>query len=90
MPPGDLRLSMDGHLGEASPEERVARFAHRYALSPRCVAIVTYLGAGLRSKEIAARLDCAHSSVRTHVRRICARLGCAGTQELIAKLFRES
>jgi DNA-binding CsgD family transcriptional regulator len=73
-----------------SPEARVASFARAHGLSPRCAEILRLLGEGHSPKEVAACLGCQHASVRTHLRRMCNRLDCAGTPALVARLFRET
>jgi len=66
---------------------RAAALARRRGLSPREGQILALLGAGVAPKAIGSNLGCGHATVRTHLRRIGLKLGCAGTQEILLRLF---
>ena len=55
-------------------------------LTARQRQILTLVGEGLTTKEIAARERISHASVRTHVQRACERLGVHNRAAAIAAL----
>jgi DNA-binding NarL/FixJ family response regulator len=66
---------------------RATRLARDYGLSPREREILVLVASGVHLKQIGDALGCNYSTVRTHVRRLCAKLGCSGTREAIVKFF---
>lgn len=68
-------------------EVRAARLGRDYGLSPREREILTLVASGVHLKQIGDALGCNYSTVRTHVRRLCAKLGCSGSREAIVKFF---
>lgn len=67
--------------------QRAAILARRYGLSPKQEQIVALVGSGLGVKDVAPACGCLDSTVRTHLRRIGAKLECAGTREILIRLF---
>jgi DNA-binding CsgD family transcriptional regulator len=55
------------------------------ALTPRQREIVELLAAGVRAKEIAARLDLSVPTVRNHINQVLRRLGATSQLEAVAK-----
>lgn len=70
-------------------DTRVQVLAGRYRLSPREQEILLLLVHGVCQKEIGGKVGCAYSSVRTHISRMSAKLGCSGTTELVLRFFSE-
>ncbi|MET0793632.1 MAG: response regulator [Polyangiaceae bacterium] len=66
---------------------RAAILARRYGLSPKQEQIVALVGSGLGVKDVAPACGCLDSTVRTHLRRIGAKLECTGTREILIRLF---
>jgi two-component system, NarL family, nitrate/nitrite response regulator NarL len=66
---------------------RVIAFAGRYRLSQREREILAQMVLGVHLKEIGSRIGCAYPTVRTHVRRMAAKLGCGGAREVILKFY---
>lgn len=69
---------------------RATRLARDYGLSPREREILVLVASGVHLKQIGDALGCNYSTVRTHVRRLCAKLGCSGSREAIVKFFSSS
>jgi DNA-binding CsgD family transcriptional regulator len=70
--------------------ELVNRFASAHQLSCREREVLLLLVHGTNQKAIGDVIGCGHASVRTHLRRMCRKLGCAGTLELVLRLLSES
>jgi DNA-binding NarL/FixJ family response regulator len=67
--------------------ERASALARAYRLSGREHEALLLLAQGTHLKEIAVVVGCGYSTIRTHLRRLCRKLGCTGTREVIIKLF---
>ncbi len=80
-------LSMAAAESPSADAARVARFARDYRLSPRETEILSLLIAGIEPKAMSAHVCCAHSSVRTHLRRLAGKLGCHTTREILLRFF---
>jgi DNA-binding CsgD family transcriptional regulator len=84
------RLDERGRNFVDGPDDLVLRltaFAGRYRLSQREREILAQMVRGVHLKEIGSRIGCAYPTVRTHVRRMAAKLGCGGARELILKFY---
>lgn len=57
-------------------------------LSPREVEILTLLADGQSIPEIAARLDLAEASIRTHIQRAAKKLGTSNITHTVATAIR--
>jgi DNA-binding response OmpR family regulator len=68
-------------------QQRAAILARRYGLSPKQERIVALVASGVCLKEVGTACGCLDSTVRTHLRRISAKLDCAGTREILIHLF---
>lgn len=68
-------------------ECRVRRFAGEHRLSAREQEILLLLLRGVHPKAMGGVLGCRYASVRTHVGRMCRKLGCSGSLELVLKFF---
>lgn len=58
-------------------------------LSPRERQVLEALAAGIDPKQIGDRVGCNYSTIRTHIRRLCTKLGCSGLREAIVKFHLE-
>lgn len=67
---------------------RVAYLAGRDQLTQRELDVVELVVDGLTNAEIAARLFLSEDTVKTHLRRILARLGARNRAHLVAEAFR--
>ena len=56
-------------------------------LSPREREVLELLARGIDPKQLGDVLDCNYSTCRTHIRRLCAKLGCSGTREAIVRFY---
>lgn len=61
-----------------------ASFMDRYRMTPRQRVVFALLLEGAAPKEIGARLDIAHVTVRRHAQEIYRRCGVQGQRELLA------
>lgn len=68
-------------------EQRAMALAIAFGLSARERETLGQLARGVHSKQIGDALGCEYSTVRTHLRRICKKLGCSGTREAIVRFF---
>lgn len=68
-------------------DRRVAELTEPYGLSPRETQVLGLIARGVHPKEVADRLGCGYTSVRTHLRRLSKKLGCAGTREVVVRFF---
>jgi DNA-binding NarL/FixJ family response regulator len=59
------------------------------ALSGRELEVLRFVAEGLRSKEIAERMQVAVKTVETYRRRLMLKLGCDSTAELVRHAIRE-
>lgn len=73
------------YVDEVSVRARTLARLHR--LSAREQQTLLLLARGTHLKEIAANVGCGYSTIRTHLRRLCRKLGCSGAREAIVKLF---
>jgi DNA-binding NarL/FixJ family response regulator len=58
------------------------------SLTPRELDVLRLLAEGLSHEEIGGRLEISSETVRTHVRKACARLGAATRTQAVAKALR--
>lgn len=65
----------------------IEEFTTFFRLSRREEEVISLLAKGTHTKEIAAQLGCDYSTVRTHLRRLCAKLRCSGSREALIKFF---
>lgn len=68
---------------------RVSRFGRRHRFTEREEQIFLRLVLGKHPKAIGTSLGCEYETVRTHIRRIQKKLGCAGTRELLVRFISE-
>lgn len=90
-PDGEAFLSIgttEGH-GRATVVQRVGAFGRRHRLSAREEQIFLRLVQGSHPKIIGDALGCDYETVRTHLRRMQKKLGCAGTRELLVRFISE-
>lgn len=69
--------------------QRVGQFGHRHRFSVREEQIFLRLVLGSHPKAIGASLGCEYGTVRTHIRRMQKKLGCAGMRELLVRFISE-
>jgi DNA-binding CsgD family transcriptional regulator len=67
----------------------VYRFGISHGLSQRERQILLLLARGAHPKSIGDAIGCGYASVRTHLRRMYAKLGCSGARELMIRFFSE-
>jgi DNA-binding NarL/FixJ family response regulator len=60
---------------------------HRLLLTPQQARVVEHLLAGRHDKQIALALDVSLPTVRTHLRRLSARIGVSDRVELVLRIF---
>jgi len=65
----------------------VTDLARAFGLSKREQEVLSLVVGGTHLKEIGAKIGCTYATVRTHVRRLCHKLGCSGTREAIIRFF---
>lgn len=70
-----------------SLELRAEVLSISFGLSARERETLVQLALGVHSKQIGAAIGCEYSTVRTHLRRICKKLGCSGTREALVRFF---
>jgi DNA-binding CsgD family transcriptional regulator len=68
-------------------ELRLRAFALERRLSAREADILLLLLRGMHPKAIGSALGCQYSSVRTHLGRMCRKLECSGSRELVLKFY---
>lgn len=61
-------------------------FAHNYGLTPTEQQVLVFLYRCLSTPEIALQMKIAVSTVRTHVRNLCAKTNSCGVRELICRV----
>jgi DNA-binding CsgD family transcriptional regulator len=71
-------------------EGSVHAFAGEHHLSEREREILLLLLRGVHPKAMGSELGCRYASVRTHLGRMCRKLGCSGSLELVLKFFSRS
>ena len=81
--PSYYNLSLEGGVFQPKKQLEDASFAEIF--TPREKEIITALGRGLSTKEIAARLNLSPHTVRTHRKNILDKSGCANSAELVYK-----
>lgn len=70
-------------------DEEWAEIVEALSLPPQQRRIVALVLDGREDKQIAQHLDIAIPTVRTHLTRICSRLGVSGRAELMLRVFQE-
>jgi len=70
--------------------ERVEAFRRRHGLSGREREILWWVVRGTHPKAIGEAIGCGYESVRTHLRRMCKKLNCSGTRELLVRFLGDS
>lgn len=70
--------------------ERVEFFGKTHKLSRREREILWWLVRGTHPKAIGEAIGCGYESVRTHLRRMCKKLNCSGTRELLVRFLGEA
>ncbi|HEY8944229.1 MAG TPA: helix-turn-helix transcriptional regulator [Polyangiaceae bacterium] len=68
-------------------QARITALAKAHHLSGREQQILAEMARGVHLKEIGARIGCSYASVRTHVRRMGAKLRCSGAKEVLVRFF---
>jgi len=93
--PAPLSSNHSGHAVLISlPRSRIAEtlsvdaYARELGLSRREQQVLAGLCEGLRVKEIAANLEIGHETVRSHVKRLKAKTGCAGIVDIVNQVSR--
>jgi DNA-binding CsgD family transcriptional regulator len=93
--PAALSANHDGHaVLIALPRSRIAEtlsvdaYARELGLSRREQQVLAGLCEGLRVKEIAAKLEIGDETVRSHVKRLKAKTGCAGIVDIVNQVSR--
>jgi len=93
--PAALSANHNGHaVLIALPRSRIAEtlsvdaYARELGLSRREQQVLAGLCEGLRVKEIAARLEIGDETVRSHVKRLKAKTGCAGIVDIVNQVSR--
>lgn len=67
--------------------ERVEAFRKKHGLSGREGEILWWVVRGTHPKAIGEAIGCGYESVRTHLRRMCRKLNCSGTRELLVRFL---
>lgn len=75
-----------GASTESSLEERCAKLAKRYKLSPRETEVLGYAAQGRNAKAIADKLYISESTTKTHLSNLYRKAGVHSQQELLALL----
>jgi DNA-binding CsgD family transcriptional regulator len=93
--PAPLSANHSGHaVLIALPRSRIAEtlsvdaYARELGLSRREQQVLAGLCEGLRVKEIAAKLEIGDETVRSHVKRLKAKTGCAGIVDIVNQVSR--
>ncbi len=93
--PAALSANHNGHaVLIALPRSRIAEtlsvdaYARELGLSRREQQVLAGLCEGLRVKEIAAKLEIGDETVRSHVKRLKAKTGCAGIVDIVNQVSR--
>ncbi len=93
--PAALSSNHSGHaVLIALPRSRIAEtlsvdaYARELGLSRREQQVLSGLCEGLRVKEIAAKLEIGDETVRSHVKRLKAKTGCAGIVDIVNQVSR--
>ena len=93
--PAALSSNRAGHaVLIALPRSRIAEtlsvdaYARELGLSRREQQVLAGLCEGLRVKEIAAKLEIGDETVRSHVKRLKAKTGCAGIVDIVNQVSR--
>ena len=93
--PAALSANHTGHaVLIALPRRRIAEtlsvdaYARELGLSRREQQVLSALCEGLRVKEIAAKLEIGDETVRSHVKRLKAKTGCAGIVDIVNQVSR--
>lgn len=86
---GSLQPDEESFPKEGVVARHVGVFGRRHRLSVREVQIFLRLVLGSHPKAIGASLGCEYETVRTHLRRMQKKLGCAGTRELLVRFISE-
>lgn len=93
--PAALSANHTGHaVLIALPRSRIAEtlsvdaYARELGLSRREQQVLAGLCEGLRVKEIAAKLEIGDETVRSHVKRLKAKTGCAGIVDIVNQVSR--
>jgi DNA-binding NarL/FixJ family response regulator len=68
-------------------DRRLNILSRRYHLSQRERSILGEVVRGVHLKEIACKVGCEYSTVRTHVRRLSRKLRCTGVREVLLRFF---
>jgi len=68
-------------------QDRARALADAHRLSGREQETLLLLARGTHLKQIAAVVGCSYATIRTHLRRLCRKLGCSGTREAIILFF---
>jgi DNA-binding NarL/FixJ family response regulator len=74
-------------LSDQGIDVKTRQLAVRYRLSRREQEALVLLVRGVHQKEIATHLGCGYATVRTHLRRLCHKLACSSTREVILRFF---
>jgi DNA-binding CsgD family transcriptional regulator len=80
---GDVAVSIE----PSTPSERMDLFARGFGLSTREQQVLSLLGTGLDSKEIAGALVLSEHTVNDHVKTILAKTGSRTRQILLARVL---
>jgi DNA-binding CsgD family transcriptional regulator len=93
--PAALSANHNGHaVLIALPRSRIAEtlsvdaYARELGLSRREQQVLSALCEGLRVKEIATKLEIGDETVRSHVKRLKAKTGCAGIVDIVNQVSR--
>jgi DNA replication protein DnaC/DNA-binding CsgD family transcriptional regulator len=88
-PEPTCRGVMTQENGRAKVAEHVGEFGRRHRLSAREEQIFLQLVQGSHPKVIGDSVGCEFETVRTHLKRMQKKLGCAGTRELLVRFISE-
>jgi DNA-binding NarL/FixJ family response regulator len=84
---GTFRVREPGPSRKDSLTARARSLTEAFELGQREAQILLMLAEGWAPKEISARCGCGYATVRTHLRRMCKKLSCSGTRELLVRFF---
>ena len=74
---------------QSAVTRHVGQFGRRHRLSTREEEIFLQLVLGSHPKAIGDALGCEYETVRTHLKRMQKKVGCAGTRELLVRFIAE-
>jgi DNA-binding CsgD family transcriptional regulator len=85
-PGGAMRVAVLFARASVCESLMLCFFARNHGLTPTEEHVLGILCQGFSAPQIARQLDVAVSTVRSHVRSLCAKTGCSGVRELVNRV----